>query len=129
MPMYDYIYETLDKSTDSLYESSLLKEEEVPEVVHLSHFTTPHSIYHLRIGFASIASNPLFASLSKWKLWILWPFTSISVIATCFYAQTFVSERNTFNSLKLQSWVLPRFNLQVSNLFFFQLHFISYLKQ
>lgn len=115
MPMYDYIYGTMDKSSDSLYENSLLRAEEVPHVVHLSHLTTPQSIYHMRLGFATVASQPLsFVASSKWRLRLLWPFTCLSVMATCFYGHTFVSERNTFKALKLQSWVLPRFNIQVS---------------
>ncbi|KAL0380007.1 UNVERIFIED_CONTAM: Very-long-chain aldehyde decarbonylase CER1 [Sesamum angustifolium] len=31
MPFYDYIYGTMDKSSDALYESSLLRKEEVPD--------------------------------------------------------------------------------------------------
>ncbi|XP_022964365.1 protein ECERIFERUM 1-like [Cucurbita moschata] len=109
MPIYDYIYGTWDKSTESLYENSLSRAKEVPHVVHLSHLTTPQSIYHMRLGFAAVASKP-FAT--KWRLSLLWPFTCLSVIVTCFFGRTFVSERNTFKALKLQSWVLPRFNLQ-----------------
>ncbi|MCD7463385.1 hypothetical protein HAX54_050457 [Datura stramonium] len=37
MPMYDYIYDTVDKSSDILYEKSLEREVEVPDVVHLTH--------------------------------------------------------------------------------------------
>ncbi|KAB1222655.1 Protein ECERIFERUM 1 [Morella rubra] len=64
MPLYDYIYGTMDKSTDELYETSLKRETESSlDVVHLTHLTTPESIYHLRLGFASLASRPL---TSKW---------------------------------------------------------------
>ncbi|KAM1027506.1 hypothetical protein ACFX2I_040248 [Malus domestica] len=43
MPIYDYIYGTMDKSTDALYESSLKRGKELPDVVHLTHRTTPES--------------------------------------------------------------------------------------
>ncbi|XP_022155719.1 protein ECERIFERUM 1-like isoform X2 [Momordica charantia] len=109
MPIYDYMYGTVDKCSESLYESSLLRAEEVPQVVHLTHLTTPESIYHIRLGLASVASQPLAADQG---LRLLWPLTFCSVLASCFYGETFVSERNTFKALKLQSWVLPRFNLQ-----------------
>ncbi|KAL0538420.1 hypothetical protein IC582_027439 [Cucumis melo] len=109
MPIYDYLYETVDKNSDSLYENSLLREEEVADVVHLSHLTTPQSIYHMRLGLATVASQP-FAS--EWWLSLLWPFTSFYVLVTSFYGHTFVYERNSFKALKLQSWVIPRFNLQ-----------------
>ncbi|MCD7463386.1 hypothetical protein HAX54_050458 [Datura stramonium] len=63
MPMYDYIYDTMDKSSDVLYEKSLEREAEVPTWCNLTHLTTPESIYHLRLGFASLASKP---HTSKW---------------------------------------------------------------
>uniref|UniRef100_A0A5B7A220 Protein ECERIFERUM 1-like n=1 Tax=Davidia involucrata TaxID=16924 RepID=A0A5B7A220_DAVIN len=113
MPIYDYIYGTMDKSTDELYETSLKRKEESPNVVHLTHLTTPESIYHLRIGFASLASRP---HISEWYLWLLWPVTFWSMIMTCVYGRTFIVERNTFKTLKLQSWALPRYNIQ----YFFQ---------
>ncbi|KAL2491379.1 Protein ECERIFERUM 1 [Abeliophyllum distichum] len=58
MPFYDYVYRTVDKSSDSLYHTSLERKEEAPDVVHLTHLTTPESIYHLHLGFASLASRP-----------------------------------------------------------------------
>ncbi|KAJ8438490.1 hypothetical protein Cgig2_008977 [Carnegiea gigantea] len=109
MPFYDYIYGTMDKSTDSLYEASLHKPEDVPDVVHLTHLTTPQSIYHLRLGFASLASKPLN---SEWYLWFMWPITLWSMITTWLCGQTFVVERNTFHKLKIQSWVIPRYTMQ-----------------
>ncbi|XP_004510147.1 very-long-chain aldehyde decarbonylase CER1 [Cicer arietinum] len=109
MPIYDYIYGTVDNATDTTYETSLKKEEASPDVVHLTHLTTPESIYHLRLGFSSLASTP---QSSKWYLYLMWPFTFASVLATWFYGQTFVLERNSFNMLNLQSWVIPRFHVQ-----------------
>ncbi|KAI4356026.1 hypothetical protein L6164_000080 [Bauhinia variegata] len=109
MPIYDYIYGTLDKSTDNTYETSLKRQEDSPDVVHLTHLTTPESIYHLRLGFASLASKP---QTSKWYLFFMWPLTLWSVLMTCLYGRTFVSERNSFEKLTLQSWVIPRFYVQ-----------------
>lgn len=111
MPIYDYIYGTMDKSTDTTYEIALKREESSPDVVHLTHLTTPESIYHLRLGFASLASRP---QSSTWYLYLMWPFTLWSVLVTWFYGQTFVMERNAFKMLNLQSWVIPRFHVQVS---------------
>jgi len=110
MPLYDYIYGTMDESTDTLYEKTLERGDDIVDVVHLTHLTTPESIYHLRIGLASFASYP-FAY--RWFMRLLWPFTSLSMIFTLFYARLFVAERNSFNKLNLQSWVIPRYNLQV----------------
>ncbi|XP_040994625.1 very-long-chain aldehyde decarbonylase CER1-like isoform X1 [Juglans microcarpa x Juglans regia] len=110
MPLYDYVYGTMDKSTDTLYEASLKRPEESPDVVHLTHLTTPESIYHLRLGFASLASWPYS---SKWYLRLLWPVTLFwSVIISGIYGHAFVLERITFKALKLQSWLVPRYNIQ-----------------
>lgn len=109
MPIYDYIYDTMDKSSDELYEISLQRPEDSPDVVHLIHLTTPESIYHLQPGFASLASKPY--NKFKWYLWLMSPLSS--VIMTWISGHTFVSERNTFNTLKLQSWVVPRYQKQV----------------
>ncbi|XP_060673045.1 very-long-chain aldehyde decarbonylase CER1 isoform X1 [Ziziphus jujuba] len=110
MPIYDYIYGTMDKSSDSLYESSIKRQDEVPDVVHLMHLTTPESIYHLRLGFASLASQPHIAS--KWYLWLTWPVTVWTMMLTRIYGRTFVVERHRFDKLKLQTWSLPKYKLQ-----------------
>ncbi|XP_011085147.1 protein ECERIFERUM 1-like [Sesamum indicum] len=109
MPFYDYIYGTMDKSSDALYESSLLRKEEAPDVVHLTHLTTPESIYHLRLGFAYLASEP---HKSKWYLWLMWPVTFWSMMVTWIYGRTFIVERNIFKHLKLQTWAVPKYSIQ-----------------
>ncbi|KAF3447610.1 hypothetical protein FNV43_RR12797 [Rhamnella rubrinervis] len=109
MPLYDYIYGTTDKSSDSLHVSSLKREEEVPDVVHLTHLTTPESIYHLRLGFASLASRP---HTSKWYLWLMWPITLWSMIVTGIYGRTFMVEGHCFNKLRVQTWAIPKYTIQ-----------------
>ncbi|XP_031277539.1 very-long-chain aldehyde decarbonylase CER1-like [Pistacia vera] len=110
MPVYDLMYGTMDKASDALYETSLKRGEESPDVVHLTHLTTPESIYHLRLGFASIAANP--HSSSNWYIWLMWPLTLWSMLITWIYGRTFVVERNRFNNLKLQTWAIPKYNIQ-----------------
>ncbi|KAE8708950.1 Protein ECERIFERUM 1 [Hibiscus syriacus] len=109
MPIYDYMYGTMDKTSDTLYEKSLKRKEESPNVVHLTHLLTPESIYHLRIGFASFASKPYS---SVWYLWLLWPVTLWSVMLTWIYGRTFVVERNRFDKLKAQTWAIPKYRQQ-----------------
>jgi len=118
MPMYDHIYGTVDKSTDATYETSLMRPKESPNVVHLTHLTTFDSIYQIRLGFASLASNP---QTSKWYLHLLWPFTLFSMLMTWICGRAFVLERNSFKNLKLQCWLIPRFKTQVWILFSFYL--------
>lgn len=114
MPVYDYIYGTVDKTSDALYETSLKRQEDSPDVVHLTHLTTPESIYHMRLGFASMASKPHdHHTSSKWYMWLMWPVTVWSMMFTWIYGRTFVVERNHLNKFKLQTWAIPRYNFQV----------------
>ncbi|KAL8260473.1 hypothetical protein R6Q59_028426 [Mikania micrantha] len=110
MPFYDYIYGTLDKSTDTLYENSLRRKDESPNVVHLTHLTTPESIYHMRLAFASLASKPHTSSI--WYLWALSPITVLTMLIMRVYGKTFVVERNAFENLKIQTWALPKYMTQ-----------------
>lgn len=116
MPFYDYIYDTMDKSSDSLYEKSIIRKEETPDVVHLTHLTTPESVYHLRLGFAYLASEP---QKSKWYLCLMWPLTLWSMMVARIYGQTFTVERNVFKHLKLQTWAIPKYSIQVKILIWY----------
>ncbi|XP_030966347.1 very-long-chain aldehyde decarbonylase CER1-like isoform X2 [Quercus lobata] len=104
-----YTPSTMDKSTDELYEISLKREAELPDVVHLTHLTTPESIYHLRLGFASLASKPY---TSKWYFSLIWPMTLWSMMLNWLYGRTFIAERHRFNKLRIQSWVIPKYKIQ-----------------
>ncbi|XP_008438262.2 very-long-chain aldehyde decarbonylase CER1-like isoform X1 [Cucumis melo] len=106
MPFYDYIYATVHKTTDDLYFKSLKRDEELADVVHLTHLTTPDSIYHLRLGFAELASRP---HNSTWYLNLLSP---ITMMLTWIYGRTFIVESNQIEKLKMQTWAIPKFNVQ-----------------
>ncbi|MBA0598372.1 hypothetical protein Gorai_008137, partial [Gossypium raimondii] len=86
-----------DKNSNTLYENSVERKEESPNVVHLTHLTTPESIYHLRLGFAYLASK-LYSSV--WYLWLLWPVTLWSMVLTKIYRRNFVVERNRFDQIR-----------------------------
>lgn len=111
MPLYDYIYNTMDKSTDCIYKSSLKRGEDLPDVVHLTHLTTFESIYHLPLGFSCLASYP--DQNFRWFMWVMMPFTIWSAVLNRICGHTFVSDKLTFEKLKMQSWVVPRYNIQV----------------
>ena len=117
MPFYDYIYNTMDKSSDQLYQSSLRGTEETPDLVHLTHMTDLQSAYHLRIGFASIASKP--SNRSMWYMWTLWPLAWLSMVFAWVYGSSaFVVERIKLKKLTMQTWAIPRYNFQVTPLLF-----------
>ncbi|EPS71900.1 hypothetical protein M569_02856, partial [Genlisea aurea] len=109
MPFYDYLYGTEDKSSDTLYERSLVRKEEIPDVVHLTHLTTPESIFHLRIGFAHYAATP--QKFNRF-LWLMWPITLWSMFISWIYGQAFTLERNVFKHLKLQTWAISKYSIQ-----------------
>lgn len=109
MPFYDYVYGTVDKSSDLLYERALEGKEEQPDVVHLTHLTTLQSIYHLRVGFASLASKPYNPKI---PFFLLWPLAWISIIFM-WINDSFTLERNSFKNVKMQTWAIPRFQFQV----------------
>ncbi|KAG5054729.1 hypothetical protein JHK85_007239 [Glycine max] len=109
MPFYDYIYGTTDKATNQLYDSALKREEETTDVVHLTHLTTPESIYHLRLGFPYLASKPY---TPKWYLRLMWPMTAWSVFLTWAYGRAFIVEGCRFDKLKLQTWAIPKYNFE-----------------
>lgn len=113
MPLYDYLFSTVDKTSYTLYETSLKKQDDSLDVVYLTHLTTPESIYHMRLGLASLASKPHHHASSEWYKWLLWPVTLLSMMITWIYGRTFVVERNRLNKLKLQTWAISKYNMQV----------------
>ncbi|XP_058079730.1 very-long-chain aldehyde decarbonylase GL1-4-like [Magnolia sinica] len=110
MPFYDYIYGTMDKSSDALYEASLKGTKEAPHVVHLTHPTTLYSIYHLRLGIASLASKPYAFQL--YYSWMLWPISSGFMLLTWIFGSTFTVEWNRLHKLTMQTWAIPRYSFQ-----------------
>uniref|UniRef100_A0ACD5V6V6 Uncharacterized protein n=1 Tax=Avena sativa TaxID=4498 RepID=A0ACD5V6V6_AVESA len=109
MPFYDYIYKTMDNSTDELYERTLEGTEETPDLVHLTHMTTLKSAYHLRVGITSIASRP--SDNPVWYMWMIWPMSCLSMVLAWVYGSSaFVVESLKLKKLKMQIWSIPRYN-------------------
>ncbi|KAI3949352.1 hypothetical protein MKW98_023289 [Papaver atlanticum] len=111
MPIYDYVYGTMDISCDELYTASLRKSDKQPDVVHLAHPTTLGSVYYMRLGLASLASRPYNPSTTstKWYLMLAWPSTYMWKVLFG-YISSFVVERNSFDGrLNLQTWVVPKY--------------------
>ncbi|XP_038682649.1 very-long-chain aldehyde decarbonylase CER1-like [Tripterygium wilfordii] len=91
MPIYDYIYNTMDKSTDSVYQTSLQRPQDSPDVVHLTHLTTPANTF----------------------IWSLWPLTIWSRALSWFYGNGFVvTHRNCFEKIVSQTWLIPTHTIQ-----------------
>eukprot|EP01018_Ginkgo_biloba_P014319 Gb_13823 [translate_table: standard] len=109
MPLYDYIYGTVDKFTDSLYEDKWQGSNEKLDFAYLTHATSLLSIFHLRLGFASFAAMPYS---SKWYMWILWPISNAIMLFLWIFGRTFTAEKNRLKQLHMQTWVIPRYTFQ-----------------
>uniref|UniRef100_A0ACD5YW48 Uncharacterized protein n=1 Tax=Avena sativa TaxID=4498 RepID=A0ACD5YW48_AVESA len=114
VPFYDYVYGTMDKSSDDLYERTLHGREEAPDVVHLTHLTSPGSLLHLRLGFASVASSPLVSGWLTAALGLLE--RPIAALASVLGRTAFRSEANRMGSkLSMETWVVPRYASQYTS--------------
>lgn len=121
MPLYDHLYGTADKSSDDLYERALQSRigEDAPDVVHLTHLTTPASLLRLRLGFASLAAAPAppasrYGAGSSSSSSLLAAAVACPLAALLGRTRTaFRSEANRLHKLKLETWVVPRYTSQV----------------
>ncbi|KAG6498890.1 hypothetical protein ZIOFF_038640 [Zingiber officinale] len=108
--IYDYIYGTMEESSEELYEKSMIKKDEIVDAVHLTHLTTLQSVYHSRTGFASVASKPYS---NQFYLWILFPFSYALVLVASIFGTTLTVERNKLKKLHTETWLVPRFTFQI----------------
>lgn len=109
MPIYDYLYNTVDKTSDELYEKSRRGREVMPDVIHLTHLTSLQSLFHLRLGITSLSSKPYESSfITK----LLWPLSWLSMVLTSLYRSSFIVEKNRLEKLNMQTWAIPRYNFQ-----------------
>eukprot|EP00253_Pinus_taeda_P019193 PITA_19193 len=109
MPIYDYLYGTVDKSSDTLYEAASEGRKENVDFVYLTHLTNLPSVFHLRFGFASFAAKPYS---SKWYIRMLWPISNAVMLLLSTFGRTFTSEKNRLDRLHMQTWVIPRYTFQ-----------------
>eukprot|EP00252_Welwitschia_mirabilis_P006879 TRINITY_DN17805_c0_g3_i1.p1 TRINITY_DN17805_c0_g3~~TRINITY_DN17805_c0_g3_i1.p1 ORF type:complete len:410 (+),score=-13.52 TRINITY_DN17805_c0_g3_i1:164-1393(+) len=110
MPLYDLLYGTLDRSSDTLLESAAKGRDEKLDCVYLTHLTGPLSIFHTRLGFASFAAGPY--KPTKWYVWMLWPLAQAIRLLLGAFGKTFVSENNRMDGINMQTWVIPRYASQ-----------------
>ncbi|EEC73226.1 hypothetical protein OsI_07314 [Oryza sativa Indica Group] len=112
MPFYDYIYNTMDKSSSTLYESMLkISKEKCLDVVHLTHLTDHQSIYHLRPGFSMFAARGY--NQSNWSMiTILSPLSwLIAMLTWAFSSSPFAVDTSVIDKkLNMQTWAIPRYS-------------------
>ncbi|MCO5571120.1 hypothetical protein L7F22_024852 [Adiantum nelumboides] len=112
MPIYDYIYGTVDSTSDSLHQIVRKGHETKVDCVYLTHATDVLSIFHLQFGFQSFAAQPYS---EKWPMWIMWPIAVPLMLLAWLCAKPFVGATHFVGGkLELQTWVIPRFSFQYS---------------
>ncbi|KAL2632944.1 hypothetical protein R1flu_004423 [Riccia fluitans] len=109
MPIYDYLGGTMDKNTDSLYETARKGRSKELDFVFLAHGTELLSTFHLPFGIPSFAAHPYEA---KWYLWPLWPLTLPIMITLWIFGHPFVADSYCLEDEKTQTWVIPRYGFQ-----------------
>lgn len=116
MPIYDHMFGTVHKTTDSLYEQAISGQavpKSTPDVVFLGHGTNLVSLFHLPFMFRSFSSRPFEAS---WWLAPLWPFCVMVMFIMRAVGKVFISDKHRLRHLKMETWVTPAWAIQ----FFFK---------
>lgn len=110
MPIYDYLYGTVDESSDTLYEAACEGRKDIVDFVYLTHLTNLLSVFHLSFGFASFAAKPY--SSSKWYIRMLWPISNAVMLVLSTFGRTFTAGKNRLDRLHMQTWVIPAYTFQ-----------------
>jgi len=109
MPIYDYIYGTVDRDTDETFEKAREGRKGEDGVVFVGHGTELLSFFHLPMWSRAYASRPYKAS---WVGYLLSPLLVPAMVLLWFLAPVFVGDRNRLKKLNMQTWVVPRFGFQ-----------------
>jgi hypothetical protein len=116
MPIYDYMFGTVDRSTDVLYQRAITGEAvpvTAPDVVFVGHGTTLTSCFHAPFALRSFSSRPFN---DPWLLRALWPFCVGVALLVRWLGRPYVHDRHRLRQYTLETWVTPAFAIQ----FFFK---------
>ncbi|MCO5563543.1 hypothetical protein L7F22_017188 [Adiantum nelumboides] len=112
MPLYDYLYGTVDATSDSLHKEVRKGRGGKVDCVYLTHATDLLSAFHLQCGFQTFASQPYS---KNWSMWMMWPIELLLMLLGWLFAKPFVGASHFFgNKMELQTWVIPRCSFQYS---------------
>ena len=116
MPIYDHMFGTVDKSSDTLYEKSITGKSVpivAPDVVFMGHGTTLLSAFHAPFALRSFSSRPFE---EKWWMRPFWPVCAVVAVALRLVGRSYTHDKHRLRNLKLETWVTPAFAIQ----FFFK---------
>lgn len=110
MPLYDYLYGTMDATTDKLHRHVREGHEKKVDCVYLTHATELLSTFHLQFGFQTFAAQPFS---HKWYMWLMWPMAIPIMVLAWLFAKPFIGATHFIgNNFQLQTWVIPRYTFQ-----------------
>ena len=112
MPLYDYVYGTVDKSSHELYMRAINGESapnKAPDVVFMAHGTELLSLFHLPFALRSFSSRPF---KSTWWLQPFLPLCLPIVAALRLMGKTFVADKHRLLHLNCSTWVTPAWGFQ-----------------
>ena len=110
MPLYDYIYGTVDPASDSLYLEARAGAAAgaaltaVADTVFLGHGTELLSFFHLPFMFRGLAAHPYYAPL---YMYALWPLTLPLVLVTMLFGRPFTADKHSLGRLRIETWCTP----------------------
>eukprot|EP00526_Cylindrotheca_closterium_P005305 CAMPEP_0113623458 /NCGR_PEP_ID=MMETSP0017_2-20120614/12067_1 /TAXON_ID=2856 /ORGANISM="Cylindrotheca closterium" /LENGTH=620 /DNA_ID=CAMNT_0000533407 /DNA_START=16 /DNA_END=1878 /DNA_ORIENTATION=+ /assembly_acc=CAM_ASM_000147 len=116
MPIYDHMFGTVHKTTDTLYEKAITGQsapKTAPDVVFIGHGTNLVSLFHLPFMFRSFSSRPFEP---KWWLAPFWPLCVMVMFVMRIFGKVFCSDKHRLRHLKMETWVTPAWAIQ----FFFK---------
>lgn len=114
MPLYDYLYGTVDDTSDSLHRDIRQGHKNKVDCVYLTHATELLSTFHFQFGFQTFAAQPYS---KEWYMWIMWPIALTIMVLAWLFAKPFIGATHFIgDSFELQTWVIPRYKFQYSML-------------
>jgi hypothetical protein len=112
MPLYDWMYGTLDPNSWNLFEKAsagVAVPHKAPHTVFLAHGTELLSVFHLPFISRQFAAHPF---KTHWLMYVLWPLTLPILVVLRFVGRVFVADKHRLGHLALETWVTPAFAIE-----------------
>ena len=116
MPLYDYMYGTLDPNSWALFEKAsagVAVPHKAPHTVFLAHGTELLSVFHLPFMSRQFAAHPF---KTHWAMYALWPLTLPMLAVLRVVGRVFVADKHRLGDFNVETWVTPAFAIE----FFFK---------
>eukprot|EP00241_Pyramimonas_parkeae_P017406 CAMPEP_0114286796 /NCGR_PEP_ID=MMETSP0059-20121206/5942_1 /TAXON_ID=36894 /ORGANISM="Pyramimonas parkeae, Strain CCMP726" /LENGTH=621 /DNA_ID=CAMNT_0001407847 /DNA_START=149 /DNA_END=2014 /DNA_ORIENTATION=+ len=113
MPVYDYVYGTMDPKSDALHASSWeggrMAGDAKPDVVFLAHGTEMLSVFHLPFMGRNLSAHPFRPS---WYLYPLYPLAVVIFLFLRVFGTPFTAMKHRLQKMRLHVRVIPAWGVQ-----------------